>query len=339
MKAIVYGTDGGYLPLVCYSIKSISESTPVLPEIFVLLIDVTAEEVAEAKAFLNTICPEVRFVAVEEEEFQGGKVKQNITRAMYLRLHLHKFLGSNYERVLYIDGDTRIVSNINPLFDTDLKGKTLGAVHDLLVLGQPDFPKIRKNCEIPEGHSYFNSGVLLLDLARWKELRIGERALRFCLDYPQRCQHPDQCALNHVLIGDWLPLAPRWNYCPSLRDLFSARRVGAPQDPVSIYHFPGPKPWKEVPFLSSLPHHRWYCEVARNSPWPDFASPITLKQLCHLYSKEFLRTGRRETRRLTNSLVPQLLSERTRNALRGPNRFLEFLTSNDPFRLISHDVA
>jgi hypothetical protein len=65
----------------------------------------------------------------------------------------------------------------------------------------------------------FNSGVLVMDLDRWRAESIGTETLRYVADQAGRIAHSDQTALNAVLRGRWLPLHPRWN----LQALHSSR--------------------------------------------------------------------------------------------------------------------
>ena len=56
---------------------------------------------------------------------------------------------------------------------------------------------------------YFNAGVLLVPLPRWRERAVGARALDLLREHVFLLG--DQCALNAVVAGDWVQVEPRWN--------------------------------------------------------------------------------------------------------------------------------
>jgi lipopolysaccharide biosynthesis glycosyltransferase len=88
---------------------------------------------------------------------------------------------------------------------------------------------------------YFNAGVLLIDLNRWREERVGKAALRYLRRYRGRVAFLDQEALNAVLVGKWTPLDARWNWNPLFNRLGSRELY---YDDFCVLHFSGNlKPW------------------------------------------------------------------------------------------------
>ena len=78
------------------------------------------------------------------------------------------------ERVLYLDVDTLALDDLAPLWRTDLGDAYVGAVTNVF---QPDHLFHAAELGIrPE--DYFNSGVLLLDLAALRRDGCAERAAR-----------------------------------------------------------------------------------------------------------------------------------------------------------------
>jgi lipopolysaccharide biosynthesis glycosyltransferase len=98
---------------------------------------------------------------------------------------------------------------------------------------------------------YFNSGVMVLNLARWRRERIHEKLLSCLRDYPRHVWCWDQYALNVVFAGQWRPLPMRWNqgahafefpsveHSPIEFDEFVAMR----DDPAVIHFTTEFKPW------------------------------------------------------------------------------------------------
>jgi len=65
--------------------------------------------------------------------------------------------------------------------------------------------------DFPNGRHYYNSGVLVINLDRWKETDVTRRSIRLLLDHYDRLTVDDQDALNGTIIDEWDTLDPSWN--------------------------------------------------------------------------------------------------------------------------------
>ena len=93
---------------------------------------------------------------------------------------------------------------------------------------------------------YFNSGMILVDLNRFRIKRIMPRTIAILEQSHHLCGYGDQDALNVVLWNDWLPLDPQWNFQREYlldTNAFATRNPDH-HDPIVI-HFSGTysKPW------------------------------------------------------------------------------------------------
>ena len=118
----------------------------------------------------------------------------------YSRLFAPRMVQGDPERLVYLDIDTIVRCDLQALLTIDLHGNTIGAVRD-------------KEYEKGEGKSpLFNSGVMIIDVKRWKERKIEEQVL-LEIRHSQGGIVPlaDQDDLNEVLHNDWLELPLGWN--------------------------------------------------------------------------------------------------------------------------------
>ena len=69
---------------------------------------------------------------------------------------------------------------------------------------------------IPEGTKYFNAGVLVLDLEKWRHEHISDAVVQYIKDHSDHIRFHDQDGLNAVLWNRWGWLDPRWNQMPQL---------------------------------------------------------------------------------------------------------------------------
>src|SRR5699024_1836031 len=84
-----------------------------------------------------------------------------------LRLTMHKYLPEACTRAIYLDSDVLVLQHIAKLWDANFQGFALGAVTDLC---SPTAYADR----VKTYPLYFNAGVLLVNLTRWRTQRIGD---------------------------------------------------------------------------------------------------------------------------------------------------------------------
>jgi lipopolysaccharide biosynthesis glycosyltransferase len=173
--------------------------------------------------------------------------QSRFTAAMWHRFFLPELLDKG-DKLLYLDADTIVCSSLKPLWRTNLSGYWLGAVTNVF---QPNHRARPKSLGLPSRDVYFNSGVLLMNLAEMRRDRITDRLLALVAERGKEFEWPDQDALNLVLGERRLRLHPRWNATNALRQEWSKgtferwERQRALHLP-SIRHFEGPdanKPW------------------------------------------------------------------------------------------------
>lgn len=87
------------------------------------------------------------------------------------------------EKIIYLDTDIMCPGDISTLFNIDIKNYELGAVLD-------------HNGQWFISSTYFNSGVLLMNLKKIKETKLFEKVKHMCCT--KKMAFPDQSALNKL---------------------------------------------------------------------------------------------------------------------------------------------
>jgi lipopolysaccharide biosynthesis glycosyltransferase len=161
----------------------------------------------------------------------------------YQRLLVTDHLPGNVNRAIWLDCDLLVSADLGRLWEADLRGSHLLAVRDSVVpLVSSRYGIARwRELGFPREAPYFNAGVMLVDLDRWRDDEIGDRAARYLREYRDDVVFWDQEGLNAALCGRWGELDQRWN-----RNVSEDGRgpTGAARPEPWIVHFNGTlKPW------------------------------------------------------------------------------------------------
>lgn len=211
----------------------------------------------------------ITFHRIEDGDVANLREMGRISRVMWYRVFLPRLLP-DVERVLYLDCDTIVMDDPAALWRLDFGSDWLAAVANVF---EPGAERRIAALGLGDGR-YFNSGVLLMNLAAWREHRVGERIIKLARTQPQRLVWPDQDALNLVCAGRWQALHPRWNcqnslfFFPHAPGVLGAATVAEAVSAPGILHFEGgelAKPWH---YLCKHPLRNEYYRHLAQTPWP-----------------------------------------------------------------------
>jgi lipopolysaccharide biosynthesis glycosyltransferase len=195
-----------------------------------------------------------------------------ISATMWCRIFLPELLPE-VERVLYLDIDTLALDSIAPLWKADLSDHYVAAVSNVW---PPWIVGHQERIGLPASQSYFNSGVLLMNLELMRRDQCTSSIQRHAIDHREQLVYPDQDALNIVLGSRRLSLHPRWNCMNSVLqfsgavDVFGSAEVAEARRAPAIRHFEGPsvnKPWH---VLCQARDREAYRRHRRHTPWPRY---------------------------------------------------------------------
>ena len=217
------------------------------------------------------------------------KVCGHLGLSAYYRIFIPDFFAEDVERLIYLDSDMVICSSLHDLARIPLDNGVIGAV--------PSFSKQmnqKRAIDLAHGQNtgYFNSGVMLIDLHKWKQEEVCDQCLAFAEDYPELIQLADQDMLNYVLAGKYKSLPLSWNATvemyreidPSDLDGYSMADIETARDNPDILHFNGRfKPWHlsyRHPFKRKYTDLRRHLQktpyLADDFPWPYLGKPLGL---------------------------------------------------------------
>ena len=137
-------------------------------------------------------------------------------RALIARIFLQ------YDKGIYIDSDTILMSDIGELYDIELGDKVVAARVDPKVAHVPEFVDyVEKALGVP-AKEYINSGVLLMNLKKLRKLHYVTQMTDLIKEDVDLVA-PDQDYLNVILRGQIMHLPKEWNLQPEGEDAARAK--------------------------------------------------------------------------------------------------------------------
>lgn len=281
---VVLAADGGFRKQLAVTIAGISHfGNDVEHRVFVLHDGYGLElrrQVAQSAGPRMTL----EWIDATSGVLGNAILPDYLPTATLYRLRITDLLPRDVDRVLFLDTDVVVRNSLAELWATDLGDTALAAVRDAVYpwAGSPGCLDWRSLAIAPD-MPYFNAGVMIIPLGRWRDSDLGGRALDLMSDHVFR--YGDQCALNTAARGEWLALAPHWNVqsghlqaaspawiCESVTDMKRLER-----DP-SIVHFTWffgrRKPWEP---RSNAPHRDLWFDALDHTAWagwrPDDTPP------------------------------------------------------------------
>ncbi|MDD1403272.1 glycosyltransferase [Ligilactobacillus salivarius] len=235
--SVAFCIDENLVDKIGTLIYSISENTSSFVNAYITY-DNLSEKSLKKLTLLNDILSTVtvhmvRVLDKQQEKLSKISLKNNgLPVTSCYRFILADLLPS-LDRIIYLDVDTLVLSDLTELWRTDLEGKFIGVVKDALI----NLNVAQKI--VSERKSYFNSGMLLMDLNLFREYDICSDLIDFAIDVAEYCEYGDQDILNYYFIDGYKLLDIKWN-C-------GRERLEGREKEVGIVHFYGlEKPWNNI---------------------------------------------------------------------------------------------
>jgi lipopolysaccharide biosynthesis glycosyltransferase len=260
MIPVVLCTDSNFLDGLHVTLFSMLKAASGRLKIYLLHKDIAGTDLALIE---KTCCAGARNfqfipIQVSDERFRNFRPLVGNTFA-YAKLIIPEYVPDS--RAVYCDSDLLFMLDVREVFEQNLAGHSIGAtaVQDLAsALECNFFVRLGINRKV----QVFNSGVLLLDLDKWRRNGTTEICFEFARRHSKQLLAADQTILNAVFRGEFAELDARYNH---LLFPYSTRQQSYGD---RIYHFIGaPKPWD--PFGNLFHgHYALYADVLAHTTLP-----------------------------------------------------------------------
>lgn len=209
--------------------------------------------------------------------FDGAYEWRGLTKAMYFRLLLHRYLP-DVDKIVYSDVDTLFAGDLSELWAIPLGDRLFGAVKSSINLDSVFKEHLARHDYFKQHLSdaqgrIFNSGFMVMNLGAIRRSGIEEQWLS--MSRHQQFRYGDQDILNITCKARVLFLPPKYNFLTNVAERYtglaaenviSAEQLDALLKGPVMYHYAGMKPWDNKRIAAA---GRWWTFVARQTPYQE----------------------------------------------------------------------
>jgi len=300
---VVTACDDKYALGAAVAVRSAIDSLPADRSVRVFVLDggISPRSKRRLHRSWSSQRTSVDWLAPDRKLIDSLPVSHYVSRSTYLRLLQAELLPADVTKAIFLDADMVVTRDLTELWSQSLDGAYCAAVQDpyVPVLNPADAYDHPLHCMVVPGmdplpvpnyrelglrgdSAYFNAGLMLVNVARWREESIACRALECLHVNAAHVRFWDQYALNVLFSGQWKLLDPRWNqtshvyWFPSwesshyTRDELEQLR----RDPWIVHFNFLPKPWDLV---CDHPFRELFFEHLDHTDWRGWRPRLTLQ--------------------------------------------------------------
>ncbi len=261
---IFYAIDDSYSKFVAVSIKSLimNANNNYNYDINVIYENLSEENAKKLKSLetdnVKIILTEMNQNLSMITDKLGNRLREyTFTLTIFFRLFI-PVMFPNYDKCIYIDADTVIPGDISRLYNEDLGNNYLGCIVDKSTIDNEILASYFEEVVGIPRDKYINSGVLLMNSKKLRELKIDEKFLDLYTKYGFDVIAPDQDYINSMCYGHIKYLSDIYDAMPNPNN----KEV---ENPVIIHYNLFLKPWQ----YENVQYYDYFWKYAKFTPYYD----------------------------------------------------------------------
>lgn len=249
---LLFAIDDNVTMQLMTSLYSIVQNTPGEKFDAYVIQKNRLKKTKEIEIFCQKIGVDYHAIEVDPEVFKDAPITDRYPETIYYRLLAHEYLPKDLHRILYLDIDILVLNNLRPLYNIEMKDKLYAAAsHSALTNNMTEqFNKLRLGNY--EAESYYNSGVLLMNLDAIRQKVNADDIFKYIKDNKLALFLPDQDVLNALYGKEFVKIPDElYNYDARMSSIYTLLGNGKWNldwviDHTVVLHFCGrDKPWKD----------------------------------------------------------------------------------------------
>ncbi len=246
---VCYTCDDNYAKYTCVSIASILKNASNDDNLTIYIISNNISEENKNKLENLKTIKDFRLKIITPtndlfKDFQGIRTTDYLPIASFFRLKISSLI-TDIDKVIYIDPDTIVNKSLTELYNIDISNYYCGGILDI------GYKRLGKKIGLKNNEFYINSGVLLINLEKWRREKAEEKFINYASENLDKITLGDQDLINKCFAGNILKLDGKWN----VQVVNFCSRSDYTQNFNILHYTGGAKPWK---FGSYIPLKKYY---------------------------------------------------------------------------------
>lgn len=261
---IFFACDSNYVMPLAVSLTSVFENNLKADlEIYILHSPLSETQKQILIDLARSYNQNIYLIQVSEHYFENAPIFA-WSKAGYYRLLINEYLPKNLKKIIYFDCDTIINKPLNELYNLTFDGH-------YLIAAEENQPSYMTNLGLNPNDSYFQTGVMLIDLEKFRELVDYAKASEVIYKLKGKSFMIDEAVFNAIFYKKIKPLEQKYNnyYVTSFKRSRFNRLFNIEDkkmiNETHVFHFIN-KPWNK--FYSESCEKIWY-KYLLLSPYKD----------------------------------------------------------------------
>jgi lipopolysaccharide biosynthesis glycosyltransferase len=263
---LVLTSDNNYAQHLGVAMVSVLKNSPQADKLVFHIIEngISQENKEKILSLKDKYKTNINIYNLDNSKLKDCPTINHLNQAAYLRLFIPEILPKDIEKVIYLDSDIICLGNLEELYNQNLNNRPLGAIKDIYenrAIKQFFYRGLK---------SYFNSGIILIDLNKWRKSEVTKKTLNLIFKYKKKLKYADQDILNYLFKNNWQLLDNKFNYQFLDKKDFSIKKDKIPKNTIVLHYISNKKPWTYM-YLSNT--KKYYLKYLKISPWSNYKYP------------------------------------------------------------------
>lgn len=138
---------------------------------------------------------------------------QYIPEVTYYRLFAPFIINESIDRLLYLDCDLIVNGSLDELYNTYMEDNIIAGCKNMLCKEMSYLNKVfNTNLGLPLTNDYINAGVILIDIAKYKDFITPDQIISFINENEAHLKMQDQDVINKLFYGKIKHVDNKYNY-------------------------------------------------------------------------------------------------------------------------------
>ena len=269
---IFFATDDSYIPFLAVSLQSLVDNSSKENNYIIRILYTTSISEENKRKIKKYERENVSIEFVDLNEYVEEIKEKLFTRDYYSKTTYYRLfiptLYPQYDKILYLDSDIVLLSDVADLYNEDLGDNLVGGAPDDVIQTIDIFREYsEKVVGLADYRNYFNAGILLMNLDALRKFNFQEKLI-YLLGQIKFSVAQDQDYLNRICKGKVKILNKAWNRMPIAVVQGETEATG--EDIKLIHYNLAFKPWH----FEDIPYQKYFWEYANKTEFKDIILDI-----------------------------------------------------------------